>query len=266
VGEEALRLKDKVAIVVGGGTMPNAVRTGIGNGQATAIFFAREGAKVLVVDRREEAALETVRTIREEGGEATHFVADILMEADCQALVEKCVSQYGRLDMLQNNVGIAPVTGGPDGTVQEINPDDFDHVMAVNLRGMAITIKHALPIMRAQKSGSIVNISSGAALLAMPILAYTCSKLGVHGLTQHVAGLGGPDGVRCNCVVVGNVENRFVRGTPWDIAYASTFLHSDEARFITGVLLPVDGGATAQLGMFAADGPALPKGGLPRDF
>jgi NAD(P)-dependent dehydrogenase (short-subunit alcohol dehydrogenase family) len=262
-----MRLKDKVAIVVGAGVHAQAPRTGtVGNGAAAAILFAREGAKVFVVDRQEDRMAEVVRAIKEEGGDPAVHVADITKEAECEALVKACVDRWGRVDILQNNVGVAPPSGFPDTTVDNINADDFDRMMQVNVRAMAITTKYVMPHMRRQKSGSIVNISSGAAVMAMPILAYSASKAAVHAFTQHVAGAGGPDGIRCNCVMVGSVDNRFARGTPWDIGYASLFLHSDEARFITSVILPVDGGITANLGMLAASGPVPPAGGLPRDF
>ena len=261
-----MRLKNKVAIVVGAGVHHQGARTGsAGNGTAAAITFAREGAKVLLVDRQEDRLAEAVRVIKEEGGEAAIHIADITEEAQCAGLVKACVDRWGRVDILHNNVGVAPPSGFPDTTVDSINADDFDRMMQVNVRAMAITTKYVMPVMRAQKSGSIVNISSGAALIAMPILAYSCSKAAVHAFTQHVAGAGGPDGIRCNCVVVGGVDNRFARGTPWDVAYASLFLHSDEARFITSVILPVDGGVTANLGMLATT-PTPPAGGLPRDF
>src|SRR3974390_2109508 len=262
---KTMRLKDKIAIVVGAGTHPNPKRSATGNGRATAVTFAREGAKVLLVDLMEERVVETARMIKENGGEAVIHIADIRDESQCEGLVKKCIDTFGRLDVLQNNVGIGPGTGGDDGTVEEMDAANFDRMMQVNVLGMAFTIKHALPVMRAQKSGSIVNISSGAGLIAMPIAAYSCSKAAVHALTQHTAGLGGPDGVRCNCVVVGGVDERLARGTPWDIAYASAFLHSEEARFITSVILPVDGGLAANLSMLAPDG-GPPKGGLPRNF
>ena len=263
-----MRLKNKVAIVVGAGMQPHPpIRTGkIGNGTAAAILFAREGAKVLLVDREEERMAEVRRVIKEEGGEAAIHIADITVEAQCEGLVKECLNRFGRIDILQNNVGLpAGLPSAPDSTVEQLNVEDFDRQVKVNLQSMAVTIKYALPFMRQQKAGSIVNISSGAAVMAMPIVGYTCSKAAVHALTQHVAGLGGPDGVRCNCVMVGMVDNQFARGTPWDIGYASLFLHSDEARFITSVILPVDGGMTANLGMLAQT-PTLPAGGLPRDF
>src|SRR3974390_1250291 len=261
-----MRLKDKGAIVVGAGMHKQPGRTGeVGNGNAAAILFAREGAKVLLVDRQEDRLVDVARMIKEEGGEAAIHIANITQEADCEGLVKSCVARWGRVDILQNNVGVAPPSGFPDTIVDNINAADFDRMMEVNLRAMVITTKYVMPVMRAQKSGRIVNISSGAAVLAMPILAYTCSKAAVHAFTQHVAGAGGADGIRCNCVMVGGVDNRFARGTPWDIGYASLFLHSDEARFITSVILPVDGGTTANLGMLA-NPVTPPAGGLPRDF
>jgi NAD(P)-dependent dehydrogenase (short-subunit alcohol dehydrogenase family) len=163
------------------------------------------------------------------------------------------------VDVLHNNVAISVATGDGDHTVEELDTAEWDRIMRINLLSMALTCKYALPQMRAQKSGSIINVSSGASMMAMPILAYSCSKAGVNTLTQHVAGIGLDDGVRCNCLVLGNIRETSKRGTPWDVAHAALFLASEESSFITGVLLPIDGGLFANLGQVSSTGT------LPRD-
>ncbi len=164
-----MRLADKVAIVFGAGQAPGATDA-IGNGRATALLFAREGAKVLAVDRSLEAAEATAEKIRAEGGEVATIAADVTDEAAVQAAIEACVSRFGRLDILHNNVGIS-VEGG-DAPITEIETEAFDHIVAVNLRSVVYACKHALPIMRAQGSGAILNISSTAALEDYPWVAY----------------------------------------------------------------------------------------------
>jgi NAD(P)-dependent dehydrogenase (short-subunit alcohol dehydrogenase family) len=262
-----MRLKDKIAVVVGAGTElhPGLRDSGIGNGAATAVTFARQGAKVLLVDKNPDRVADTVSRFKEEGFEAPTFIADVSEESQCEGIIKECLKLFGRIDILQNNVGLAAGATVPDGHVEDLKVEDFDRHYKINLRGLALTTKHALPHMRKQKSGSIVNISSGAAIMAMPILGYSATKLGVHALTQHTAGLGAPDGVRCNCVMLGAIDNRAVRGTPWDVANVSAFLHSEDARFITSLVVPLDGGFTAHLGMLA-NPPVFPGGGLPRNF
>jgi NAD(P)-dependent dehydrogenase (short-subunit alcohol dehydrogenase family) len=255
--EDEMRLANKVAIVVGAGQHPR--RQVLGNGRAVAVAFAREGARVLLVDRDEESLEGTASMIKDVGGEASTHVANIGKEAECEGLVNACLERYGRIDVLHNNVAISVATGDGDHNVEELDVAQWDRTMHINLLSMALTCKYSLPHMRAQKTGSIINVSSGASLQAMPILAYSCSKAGVNTLTQHVAGLGANDGVRCNCLVLGNIREDAKRGTPWDVANAALFLASDEADFITGVLLPVDGGHSADLGMLASGGT------LPRD-
>jgi len=263
------RLEGKTAVVVGAGQTPGST---IGNGRATAVLFAREGAKVLVVDRDLASAGETVEMVAGEGGEAVAFEADITVEADCKALVADAVKRLGRLDILHNNVGI----GEGDGSVQRLEEAAWDRILTVNLKAMWLTLKHALPAMRSQGGGSIVNISSLAAIAPAGIIAYEVSKAGVNKLTTSVAALNARYGIRCNAIMPGlmdtpmAIENiarargesveavrssRNARvplgakmGTAWDVAYAALFLASDEAKFITGVVLPVDGGMSVRRG------------------
>lgn len=264
-----MRLEGKVAIVVGAGQTPGET---IGNGRATAIVFAREGARVLLVDRDPVSVEETHAMIRGEGGEAKVHIADITDEDAVRTIPEACIAAYGRVDLLQNNVGI----GAGDSTLAHIARDTWDHIFAVNLTGTYLTCKHVLPLMREQRSGSVVNISSVASIASTPMVAYKTSKAAVNAFTQHLATANARYGVRANAVLPGLLdtpmavggfaamrglstgeirEQRNKRvplnqqmGTAWDTAYASLFLHSDEACFITGALLPVDGGQSLVVG------------------
>jgi NAD(P)-dependent dehydrogenase (short-subunit alcohol dehydrogenase family) len=265
-----MRLHGKVAIVVGAGQTPGET---IGNGRATAITFAREGAKVMLVDRDLDSAVETERIITGEGSVETHaFAADVTKEADCAALARACVEQFGRIDVLHNNVGI----GGEDGSVLKLAEEAWDRIVDTNLKSMFLTCKHVLPTMRSQRSGAIVNISSVASIASVPMLAYKVSKAGVNALTQQVAAGNAKYGIRCNAILPGLMNtpmaiDAWVRSTgisrdemvqmrdkqvplggrqgeAWDVANAALFLASDEAKFITGVLLPVDGGQSIKIG------------------
>lgn len=263
------RLDDKVAIVVGAGQTPGDT---IGNGRATAILFAREGAKVLLVDRDIESAKETQRTIEEEGGEASAFEADVTQEGACHAMAQAAIERYGRIDVLHNNVGIGKGDAGPVHLDEEI----WDRIMTVNMKSMFLTCKHVLPTMREKKSGSIINISSVAAIAPSALFAYGTSKAGVNALTRSIAMGNAKYGVRANVIMPGLMDtpmaieahsgargiskedlrkSRDARvpllgkmGTAWDVAYAALFLASDEASFITGAVLPVDGGQSARVG------------------
>ncbi len=264
------RLRDKAAVVAGAGQTPGET---IGNGRATAILFAREGADVLCVDRDLASAEETAAMIAKEGGQARAFRADITREADCQALIAEAVARLGRIDILHNNVGI----GTGDASITRLAEADWDRILAVNLKGMWLTIKHALPVMRAKPSGgAIVNISSLAAVAAANIIAYEVSKAGVNKLTTSTAALNARHNIRCNAIMPGLMDTpmaveaiakargesveavRAARnarvplgrkmGTAWDVAYAALFLASDEAKFITGVVMAVDGGASVRFG------------------
>jgi NAD(P)-dependent dehydrogenase (short-subunit alcohol dehydrogenase family) len=250
-------LDGKVAIVTGGG----AADGGIGNGRAAAILLARGGCRVLVVDRDEKLARETVGAIEGEGGEAASFAADVTKEADCAALVKAAVDRWGRLDVLDNNVGI-----GTSGTVLEETYERWEHLMRVNVTSMFLVSKHAIPAMKKAGGGAIVNIASISALRPRGLTAYSVSKGAVITLTRAMAVDHGPDGIRVNCVAPGPVYTPMVyaggrmseegrkrraesgvlgtEGTGWDIGNAVAFLASDRARWITGQTLVVDGGAT----------------------
>lgn len=258
------RLKGKAAIVTGAGS----IGPGMGNGKATAIVFAREGSRVMAVDLNPEAAEETRRLIAEEGGECITFKADVTKAGDCQSMVEKCVQTFGRVDILHNNVGIME-TGGP----AELSEESWDRVMNVNLKSMFLTCKYALPYMEEQRSGAIVNVSSVAAIRVgpFPYIAYAASKAGVIALTREVALQYADKGIRANAILPGlmrtpmiaasypteawaaaDVEEMFKNrdassptgkmGEPWDTAYAALFLASDEAKYVNGTTLIVDGG------------------------
>lgn len=259
------RLEGKVAIVVGAGQSPGE---GIGNGRATALLFAREGARVLAVDRRLDSAQETVDMIVREGGTAAAFNADVTIEAQLAAMVRAAQQKWGRIDVLHNNVGVS-IAGG-DATPTEITEEAFDRVMAINLRSVVMACKHTLPVMRQQRSGSIVNISSTAAVSNYPLVAYKTSKSAMIAYTQQIAIQNAEYGVRANVILPGLMDTpmavdtrartgnrsradvaaerdakvplRRKMGTGWDVAHAALFLASDEANFITGVTLPVDGG------------------------
>jgi NAD(P)-dependent dehydrogenase (short-subunit alcohol dehydrogenase family) len=264
-----MRLQDKVAIVVGAGQTPGDE---IGNGRATALLFAREGARVLVVDRDEDSAAETRRSIEEEGGVARLARADITHEGDCQRAVEACLREFGRVDVLHNNVGIGTGDRGP----ASLSEEAFDHIMDVNLKGPWLMVKHALPAMREQKSGSIINISSIAAVCASGLFAYKVSKAALNAMTHCLATGNARHNIRVNAIMPGlmntpmaiesiasarNIDKQALiaardeqvplggkMGSAWDVAHAALFLASEEARFITGVILPVDGGQSARIG------------------
>jgi NAD(P)-dependent dehydrogenase (short-subunit alcohol dehydrogenase family) len=263
------RLAGKTAVVVGAGQTPGET---IGNGRATAILFAREGASVLCVDRVLDRANETAEMIAAEGGVASAFEADITREADCEALVAEAKARLGRIDILHNNVGI----GLRDRSVTQLREDDFDRIITVNLKGMWLTIKHVLPVMREQGGGAIVNISSMAAVASSNLVAYGMSKAGVNKLTRITAAGNTQYMIRCNAIMPGLMDTPMAvggraseqnrptdeiraqrdaqvplgrkMGTGWDVAYAALFLASDEAKFVTGVVLPVDGGMAAGVG------------------
>ena len=264
-----MRLQDRVAIVVGGGQTPGDT---IGNGRATAVLFAREGARVLVADRNLASAEETCAMIEAEGGRASAIEIDVSRETDCSRLIAACVERFGRIDVLHNNVGI----GAGDASVQHIEMDAFERIFKVNLEGPLMTSKHALPVMREQRAGAIINVSSIASIAAATnMVAYKTSKAALNALTHTLAMANARYGIRVNAILPGLINTPMAiegvsaaRGIPkqqlieerdrqvplgkmgsaWDIAHAALFLASDEAAFITGVLLPVDGGQSARVG------------------
>jgi NAD(P)-dependent dehydrogenase (short-subunit alcohol dehydrogenase family) len=263
-----MRLDGKAGIVVGGGQTPGDT---YGNGRAAAVLFAREGAKVLVVDRDASSAEETAALIRNDGGSATVFRADWTLADDCERFADACLNAWGQIDFLQNNVGVF----SGDAELGLITEAAYQRIMDVNLKGCLLSCRAVFPRMQRQERGSIVNVSSFAAIGGTKTLAYKMSKAGMNALSQSLAVAGAPFGVRVNAVAPGlmntpmAIEGRGVAGeqkdrlraerdekvplrgkmgTAWDTAYASLFLHSDEANFITGVVLPVDGGQSARRG------------------
>ncbi|MCH8864480.1 MAG: SDR family oxidoreductase [Chloroflexi bacterium] len=257
------RLKGKVAIITGAGS----ILAGIGNGKATAIVFAREGAKVLAVDYNLEAAEETKRVIDEEGGECVTLYADVSKTGDCENIIETCVKTFGRVDILHNNVGM----GGYGGAV-EASEELWDKTMSINLKSMFLTCKFALPYMEKQGSGVISNIASLNAIRVQPVpaIAYAVSKAGVIALTREIAIQYAAKGIRANAILPGFIKTPMVeyynadaygegsvekmwqrrdamsptgkQGEAWDVAYAALFLDSDEAKYVNGTTLVVDGG------------------------
>ncbi|MEE8116320.1 MAG: SDR family NAD(P)-dependent oxidoreductase [Gemmatimonadales bacterium] len=263
------RLDGKVAVVIGAGQTAGDT---IGNGRATALLFAREGARVVAVDRRLDSAEETVAMITSEGGSANACEADATREADCEALVSECLARHQRIDVLHNNVGI----GGDDAGPTHLDEAVWDRILAVNLKSVVLPCKHVVPVMRRQQGGSIINISSIAAVCATPIVAYKVSKAGINAYTQSLAVGNAKHGIRANVIMPGLIntpmaiegissalgvaKEELIRrrdaqvplcgrmGTAWDVAHAALFLASDEAGFITGVALAVDGGQSARIG------------------
>ena len=262
------RLADKVALVMGAGSSG----PGWGNGKATSVLFAREGAKLLCVDIEPDAAAETAAIIAGEGGRAEAQAADVSRADQVEATVARCLALYGRIDVLHNNVGILEV-GGP----VEASEESWDRIMAVNLKSMFLTCKHVLPVMERQGKGAIVNVASIAAIrwLGVPYVSYSASKAGVVQLTRSVALQYAAKGIRANAILPGLMNTPMIveplkeayaggdadrmialrdaqcpmghMGDAWDVAYAALYLASDEAKYVTGTELVVDGGITAKV-------------------
>lgn len=253
------RVAGRVAIVTGAGSTPGP---GIGTGKATAILLAREGAKVLLVDMHKERAEETRALIAAEGGESKVFAGDATKAADCEAMVRSAIDAFGTIDILVNNIGRAAL-----GTVVNTSEQDWDRSFEINLRTMFLASKYALPVMAEKGAGSIINICSISAVRGDGTAAYSAAKGGMLALTIDMAYSHGRQGIRVNAIAPGHITTPMVHsvsapgpraeymdklrseagllgtaGSGWDVGWAALFLASDEARWITGTLLPVDSG------------------------
>ncbi len=268
-----MRLKDKIAIVIGAGQSPG---TGMGNGRATVLRFTQEGAKVLAVDNNLASAEETVAMVKQNrgAGECVPYEADVTKEKTLKAMVAAARERWGRVDVLHYNVGVS--LGGGDAPILEITEEAFDRVTTINLRGCVMAVKHVLPVMREQRSGVILTISSLAAWEEYPYVTYKATKAAMIAFTQQVAIQNAEYGIRANVILPGLMDTpmavdtrarhsgksraevaaardakvplRGRMGTAWDVANAALFLASDEANFITGAALPVDGGSLVRIG------------------
>ena len=270
-GGLSLRLAGKTAIIVGAGQGPG---TGLGNGRATALRFAQEGAKLMAVDRELALAEETALLVKREGGDCCSFEADVTRESAMAAMIADARRRWGRVDILHYNVGVS--IGGGDAPLLEITEQAFDRIVAINLRGAVFACKHVVPLMREQRAGAIIMISSLAALEKYPYVAYKATKAAMIAFTKQVAIQNAQFGIRANVILPGLMDTpmavdtraratgksraeiaaardarvplRGKMGTAWDVANAALFLASEEANFITGVDLLVDGGGALNTG------------------
>ena len=260
-----MQLNQHIALVVGGGQTPGAT---VGNGRAVALTYAKAGAKVAVADRKLESAEETAQQVTAAGGEAIALALDVRNEGEVKQAVTATCTAFGGIDILHNNVGVAVGAGHRDARIEHIEAEDFSFLVDVNLRGMVLTCKHVLPVMRAAGRGVVINISSLAALKPYPLVGYKTTKAGVIAFTQQVAANYARYGIRANVILPGLMETPMAvegqvgrktrkeivaerdaqvplakkMGSAWDVANAALFLASDLAQYITGAVLPVDGG------------------------
>ena len=263
-------MEGRVALVTGAGSRGD----GIGNGRAAAILMAREGARVGLIDNVREWVAETERMIVAEGGECLVVDCDVTDDASCAAAVKAVIERWGKLDVLINNVGV----GGPPGTALDVDLTGWDEGLRTNLTSMMLMARHSIPEMMRAGGGAIVNMSSVAGLTGgHPNLLYSTTKGAIVNLTRSMAAHHGQGGIRVNAVAPGMVYTPMVasrgmpdelresrrrrsllqtEGTGWDVGNAVLFLASDEARWITGVTLPVDAGTTAGTGAIAAVPPS----------
>jgi NAD(P)-dependent dehydrogenase (short-subunit alcohol dehydrogenase family) len=269
MAERAGRVEGKVAIVTGAGSTPGP---GVGTGKATAIVLAREGAQVLLVDLHPERAEETLQVVEDEGGTALVFAGDATKAADCEGMVKAAVDAYGTVDILVNNIGLASV-----GTVVDTTEEAWDRALDVNLRTAFLASKYTVPVMAEQGAGSIVNISSISAIRGDGTIAYSAAKGALLAMTVDMAFSHGRQGIRVNAIAPGHITTPMVHsvsapgpraefmdtmraeagllgtpGTGWDVAWAATFLASDEARWITGATLPVESGVLSVVPLLMA--------------
>ena len=266
-----MRLEGKTAIVIGAGQSPGE---GMGNGRATVLRFCEEGAKVLAVDRDLASAEETVSMVKQKGVECVAFEADVTKETTLAAVIAAAHKRWGRIDILHYNVGVS-IAGG-DAPLLDFTEEAFDRISAINLRCAIMACKHVVPIMRQQRAGAIIMISSLAALENYPYVAYKATKAAMIAFVQQVAIQNAEYGIRANVILPGLIDTpmavdtrtrvsgksraevaaerdarvplRRKMGTAWDVANAALFLASDEANFITGVALLVDGGGALNIG------------------
>lgn len=269
-----MRLEGKTAVIVGAGQAPTSGDI-MGNGRATALTFAREGAKVLCIDRHADSANETVALIEAQGGTARAAIADVTDEGAVQQAIETCQSAWNRIDILHNNVGLSVEAG--DAPMDVLSRDAFGRIMEINLFGTILTCRHVLPVMRAQGGGSIINVSSASAYwTGHPTIAYPASKAAMVTFTRQLAIQNADRGVRANAILPGLMNTPMAvdrrmdatgrsrsdieternlkvplmnsMGDAWDVANAALFLASDESRFVSGIELPVDGASMARVG------------------
>jgi NAD(P)-dependent dehydrogenase (short-subunit alcohol dehydrogenase family) len=263
------RLAGKRALVVGAGQTPGPT---VGNGRAIALVFAREGADLVLADKDPGSVAETAELVRKAGGRAEVVIADATVEADCQRMAEAAAGPDDRIDVLVNNVGVNAGDAGPT----SVDVALWERVMHVNTASVFLTCRAVLPRMRARMAGSIINISSAATRVSMPMFAYKMSKAAVDQATIALADANARFGIRVNAVLPGLIDTpmgvdvlaesygltreewsrrrdakvplRSRMGTAWDVAHAVLYLASDEAQFVTGVLLTVDGGQSVRVG------------------